>query len=224
MKRLGFRRGTEAWKRSLQETERARQLLLKYLTVIGEYRATPAHKKPRLVFTDESYIYARHNWYSRGVHHPDDSKDTSKAPAAKGARHCFIHAVRGANPLPSKRNSKAASDNAGLVPGAFFGFNGNYGKKDYHQNFNGENFVKWFTEELLPNLTEPSLIILDNAKYHRTPPPSAPKVVSMKKKECQDFLTEKGVAFSPYDCVAVLKDKVRKFLSESKTQVRVIGV
>ena len=36
---------------------------------------------------------------------------------------------------------------------------------NYHQNFNGTNFVHWFKTQLLPNLSQPSLIRLDNAKY-----------------------------------------------------------
>ena len=35
---------------------------------------------------------------------------------------------------------------------------------DYHDEMNSEHFLEWMTEELLPTLDEPSVIILDNAK------------------------------------------------------------
>ena len=37
---------------------------------------------------------------------------------------------------------------------------------DYHDNMNQKNFEKWFKEQLISNLPEPSLIIMDNATYH----------------------------------------------------------
>merc|ERR1719380_216298 len=42
--------------------------------------------------------------------------------------------------------------------------------KDYHKAFNGTNFKAWFRDQLLPNLHQPSLIMLDNAAYHRVKP------------------------------------------------------
>jgi predicted O-methyltransferase YrrM len=35
---------------------------------------------------------------------------------------------------------------------------------------------KWFTESLLPNLSQKSLIIMDNASYHAALPDSAPRL------------------------------------------------
>ncbi|XP_063993748.1 uncharacterized protein LOC135171260 [Diachasmimorpha longicaudata] len=37
---------------------------------------------------------------------------------------------------------------------------------DYHGDMNGELFQKWFTERLVPNIREPSIIVMDNASYH----------------------------------------------------------
>ena len=38
---------------------------------------------------------------------------------------------------------------------------------DYHQEMNAVNFEKWFEEKLLPALPANSLIVMDNASYHR---------------------------------------------------------
>ena len=37
---------------------------------------------------------------------------------------------------------------------------------DYHSEMDGRNFTKWLEEKLLPNLEEPSAIVLVNASYH----------------------------------------------------------
>ena len=36
----------------------------------------------------------------------------------------------------------------------------------YHGTMTGELFTKWYQEHLLPSLTEPHLIIMDNATFH----------------------------------------------------------
>ena len=38
---------------------------------------------------------------------------------------------------------------------------------DYHQEMNTVNFEKWFEDKLLPALPASSLIVMDNASYHR---------------------------------------------------------
>ncbi|UCG69099.1 MAG: hypothetical protein JSV09_15155, partial [Thermoplasmata archaeon] len=38
----------------------------------------------------------------------------------------------------------------------------------YHGQMNWELFRKWFTEMLIPNIPDNSLIIMDNAAYHNT--------------------------------------------------------
>lgn len=37
---------------------------------------------------------------------------------------------------------------------------------DYHDNMDGSLFKLWFTRDFLPNLNKPSIIVMDNAKYH----------------------------------------------------------
>jgi len=40
-------------------------------------------------------------------------------------------------------------------------------RADNHQEMNAENFEGWFKEKLLPALPANSLIVMDNASYHR---------------------------------------------------------
>ena len=37
---------------------------------------------------------------------------------------------------------------------------------DYHGQMNWDNFSRWFTEQLLPNILAHSIIVMDNARYH----------------------------------------------------------
>ena len=56
-------------------------------------------------------------------------------------------------------------------------------KGDYHKVFNRTNYVQWFKEKLLPNLIESSIIILDNAKYHKCLPADVPDVSKLRNTE-----------------------------------------
>ena len=53
-----------------------------------------------------------------------------------------------------------AGNRRGFIPGA------KSTTGDYHSEMDRRNFTKWLEEKLLPNLEEPSAIVLDNASYH----------------------------------------------------------
>lgn len=55
---------------------------------------------------------------------------------------------------------------------------------DNHKVFHGKNFVTWFCDALLLNLTQKLLIMLVNAKYHLVDGNDVPKLSKMKKEEC----------------------------------------
>src|SRR3978361_2574021 len=59
---------------------------------------------------------------------------------------------------------------------------------------NSENFIQWLKTQLLPNLEEPSLIILDNAPYHSTISEKQPNT-SFKKQNIIDWLNTNAIAF-----------------------------
>ena len=57
-------------------------------------------------------------------------------------------------------------------------FRGGKQKKDYHAMFNGAYYVEWMKKLLAAlkarNITN-AVIVMDNAKYHKTLPPGMPK-------------------------------------------------
>ena len=85
---------------------------------------------------------------------------------------------------------------------------------NYHQNFNGTNFVHWFKTQLLLNLSQPSLICLDNAKYHRTKPATTPNRYELIKTELQQVLTASGIPFAAKDTTATLRKRLKSYLVE----------
>lgn len=61
--------------------------------------------------------------------------------------------------------------------------------------FNAENYVNWFRFQLPPNLNKPSIIILDNAAYHKTLPADTPHTHKMRKADVLAALYRHGVSY-----------------------------
>lgn len=104
----------------------------------------------QLVFLDETWIFSKG---SKQRSWQDDSKKSVRKPGGyDGKRFIILH----------------AGHKGGFVPNASLIFATNSKLADYHGDMNAEKFIKWVTEKLIPNLEEPSLVIMDNASYHST--------------------------------------------------------
>lgn len=63
----------------------------------------------------------------------------------------------------------------------------NSAKGEYHDSMDHERFLKWFKEQLFPNIEDRSLIIMDNASYHSKMENSVP-TNSNRKSEVIEWL------------------------------------
>ena len=120
----------------------------------------------REIHTDESYVHYHHRNDHENLFHPGGLEDDGKSQR-KGRIFCFVAAMGGNGRI----------ENAGVIPDSVWIFcpsqkDGHKG--DYYKVFNRENYIQWFTTQLLSNLHEPSLIMLDNARYHKCKPISTP--------------------------------------------------
>lgn len=99
------------------------------------------------MYLDETYIHVNYkpkkSWQS-----PSSSKMVTNI--SKGKRFIIVH----------------AGTEAGFIENGLLVFSSKSKSADYHDEMNAENFAKWVREKLLPNLTTPSVIIMDNASYH----------------------------------------------------------
>ncbi|KAI5708322.1 hypothetical protein M8J77_020542 [Diaphorina citri] len=100
-----------------------------------------------VVWIDETWVNVNHTmdkcWTNETL------ASTLKQPIGKGGRLIVTH----------------AGNSHGFIPGAKKVFRS---KKsgDYHDEMNAEHFMEWFRENLLPGLSVPSVIVMDNAPYH----------------------------------------------------------
>jgi hypothetical protein len=158
----------------------------RYLQAFFAIRNEPSEARLREVMMDESYIHQHYHRFNDSIWDPNDDQDVqiSKAPS-KGSRYCFAAAIQGPDPrVAVGQETTEVTAKAGLVPGSVWAFcpqkKGDH-TGDYHKVFHGGNFVEWWKGQLLPNLHQPSLIMLDNAAYHLVKDDGVPKVSKLKR-------------------------------------------
>lgn len=106
----------------------------------------------KFVYQDETWTF-KHGTGKTKEWQDDKRESCSVRHVSTGDRYIICH----------------AGGNEGFVNGASLFLCSSKKPKvydDYHGDMNAELFMKWVTEKLLPNLTEPSIIVIDNASYH----------------------------------------------------------
>lgn len=144
-----------------------------------------------LIYTDETWVNAHHNneyiWIDR------DGTGGWKVPSGKGQRLIILH----------------AGGVEGWVDGADLVFRSKTNSADYHDEMNSEHYMEWLTEQLLPRLEGPSVIILDNASYHNKQK-DKPPTSKDRKDDIKAWLDKHNVAYSDTDIKKTLLQKVKE--------------
>ena len=96
---------------------------------------------------DETYIHSTHTsshaW-------DDDLNKTLHSPVGKVPRAIIVH----------------GGGERGFVDNALLMFKSGRKTGDYHHEMDAENFEKWSSEKLIPNLPPRTVVVVDNASYH----------------------------------------------------------
>lgn len=151
------------------------------------------------VFLDETWIFSRGT--NRRAWQDGSIKSVRKIRGSGGKRFIILHA--------GSRN--------GFISGASLIFSSTCHSMDYHDSMNSETFEKWVENQLIPNLEQPSLIVMDNASYHSRLVEKNP-TSSWKKSDITEWLLQYGIAFPP----ASLKVELLAIANANKIQKRYI--
>jgi transposase len=184
LNRWGFEFGKGTRSQHLKEKDHVVAARQRYLRVMRNNR-THERKvntyRPE-VYLDESYVNKNHSndfiWY-----YGEDGPWIQK-PTGKGERLIIINAIT----------------SSGWIPGAKLVFKSTRKTGDYHGQMNWDLFKKWFTEMLLPNIPEHSLIVMDNAPYHNILSEHSPPTAQSSKKKIKEWL-EHNKVFCRDDCL-----------------------
>jgi hypothetical protein len=75
-----------------------------------------------------------------------------------------------------------AGGRRGFIPNALVIFKSNQKTGDYHNEMNGENYIRWLKEKLIPDLELNSVLVTDNAPYHNIQKNKAPTSNQTRKQ------------------------------------------
>jgi len=187
------------------KAEYARALIRRYILQYSKLAHEERQGKHVLVWMDESYIHAgycsRFSWYRR----TDDIVPNRMTGQDKGKRMIIMHAMTRDGMLEKLGpNDDQPSDNldekctSAAVVTTKLSAEG-YEPADYHDTLDGEKFLQWMRNRLLPAFEKKfgrrkkMVLILDNAKYHHARGEDWVSASKMNKTELGVFLRTAGV-------------------------------
>lgn len=198
--KVGFRfKKSQSNRKVLMERNEISAWRAKYLHAVDKNNKSP---QPRpLIYLDETYIHSSH---TSGKCWQGEGEDGVLEPVSKGQRYIIVH----------------AGGDTGFVTNALLVFKSNTKSGDYHDEMNSTNFKKWVIEKLVPNLREPSIIVMDNAPYHRICVNKVPNTNSLKK-DMQLWLTQNKIDYGenltkPQLLEIIKRNKPEKILEDNR--------
>jgi len=177
LQEMGFTYRTRDNKKYIYEQQNIVEQGHTYLQTIRKLR----QENTNLIYTNETWVNAHHN--NEYIWVDSDGTGGWKVPDGKGQRLIILH----------------AGGVEGWVDGADLVFRSRTNSADYHDEMNSKHFMEWMTEQLLPRLEEPSVIILDNASYHnkqRDKPPTS----NDRKDDIKTWLDQHNITYSDTWC------------------------
>ena len=196
LRRLGYRWGkSKSIGRMTQEAraQRVRTFIQQY----AEAREKEKKGTHVLVYTDESYVHTGHHsrfgWFQKG----SPEKNEIQRKTGRGIRLILFHALTQDGLLlkaghPASSNVKEAAFNSELI------FQGLNLDEDYHKSVNGDVFMAWVENRLIPAFkvqypNKKMVLVLDNAPYHHSRPAGWKNPNKMNKMEIAAWLVEEGL-------------------------------
>jgi transposase len=88
-----------------------------------------------------------------------------------------------------------AGTQKGFIPGALLIFKSNQTTGDYHREITSDNYMRWVQDKLIPNLSQNSVFVVDNAAYHNVLSEKCP-TSSSRKEYMENCLSKHKIPFS----------------------------
>jgi len=164
---IGFEGGVETLRKLLKQigfaykrkdgTRYLRQkpaIAIQRLAFLSSYLSYLQEGTHDFVFLDETWVFRKGSGKEGFAWQNSDVRSCPTKLASYGERYVVMD---------------AGSKN-GFIPGAHKAFSTKKKPKpgdDYHGDLDGPLFLNWFQTKLLPNLKQDSVIVMDNAPYHR---------------------------------------------------------
>jgi transposase len=213
---LGYKRGKKKGMQNYRLREENIRKRDEYVQLMTAVNQDPAR---RVVYMDESYIHKNYQRNDDSLFDPNDEQDMEVKAMHKGRRYCFIAAIIDEDQTLSNvaEQEKPEAAKAHLLLDTLDIFEGGKQTVDYHGMFVTEYFVGWM-KKLLDVLSlldiHNAVIVMDNAKYHKTLPDGTPKC-SWSKQNLLDYCRLKNITIGEGDLKTVLWGRVKDFVKQN---------
>jgi len=156
LKRLGYQWGAVqkvgVRRKKPDLTEELREFLIKYAGALVKQKTV----NYVVVYMDESYVHERHGKNYTWFHPEHDDKNKVICGTGKGSRLIIVHAMTQGGLLFVDGQHRQYDDETleNDAETAEWVFVGPVKKDDYHKNMNGDNFMAWVQQRLIPTFTK----------------------------------------------------------------------
>ncbi|KAJ8728093.1 hypothetical protein PYW08_016478 [Mythimna loreyi] len=103
----------------------------------------------------------------------------------------------------------------GYVPNALYMFKSHENNHEDLHYMNSEDYIKWMTNQLIPNLKPNSIVVVENPFYHNLLQNPAPKP-NARKQEMLDWLDYRNIVYSS----SMLKPQLYQLISQHKESTK----
>jgi hypothetical protein len=168
--------------------------------------------------TDESYLHTAHSnqycWYAPS----SPSRNEVRGKASKGKRLILLHAITRHGLLSAPRRGRSSSAPSNVVSDEDLGceliFEGLIDSEDYHKNMNGQVFMQWAQNRLIPTFKrlfpgKKLILLLDNASYHHPRGDDWINPNKMSKYELAVWISDR------VDSITVQRDGASKYFGKT---------
>ncbi len=133
-----------------------------------------------IVYLDETYLNANQVYPKEWVFSDTVAR---KIPTGSGQRLILLHAV---------------DEQRGFLPDCQLLFKSHSTDgRDYHTEMNSTVFEHWIEHQLLPNLTEGTCVVMDNASYHSVIcPETCSPTMATRKEDMKAWLRDRNIPFN----------------------------
>lgn len=215
---LGFKRGNRRGQQTFVQREELIRKRDEYVINMCKLQETR-----RCVFLDESFIHRHYKCHDDSLYDPEDSRPLPK-DSHKGSRYCFIAAILSKDPLAPESSDNIANK-AQFMFETFHMFTPHGSKQraskketaDYPGMFDTAYFNDWM-KKLLDALeirgVKNSIIIMDNAKYHKTLPANTPKQGWTKAQLIQACMS-RGIPIEDGECRSTIWARLKAVINNT---------
>jgi len=217
LKQLGYRWGRKRCMGTAGKKQQ-QQRLRSFMRQLADALQQESDGTAVIGCTDESYLHTAHSnqycWFAPA----SASRNEVRGKGSKGKRLIMLHAMTRHGLLSAPRRGRSTAAPTNVVSDEELGceliFEGLIDSEDYHKNMDGQVFMQWVHNRLIPTFKrllpgKKLILLLDNASYHHPRGEDWVNPNRMSKYELAVWISDRA------DSITVQRDGTSKYFGKT---------